>query len=45
VIFPTEVDLQPSAFDEVEIEDKTYKCPVCANFDTYGKAALFYDHD
>ena len=44
VIFPSEVDLQPSALEETEIEDQTYKCPVCAYFDTYGKSDLFYDH-
>ena len=43
VIFPSEFDLQPSALEEAEIEDKTHKCPVCANFDTYGKGDLFYD--
>ena len=43
VIFPSGLDLQPSVLEEEEIEDKTYKCPVCANFDTYGRSDLFYD--
>ena len=30
-------------FDQASIEEKTYKCPVCANFDTYAKSDLFYD--
>jgi len=33
------------AFEGAVIEDRTYKCPVCANFDTYSKADLFYDRD
>jgi hypothetical protein len=30
-------------FEQAVIENKTYKCPVCANFDTYTKSDLFYD--
>jgi len=30
-------------FEQATIEDNTYKCPVCANFDTYTKSDLFYD--
>ena len=30
-------------FDQASIEDKTHKCPVRANFDTYAKSDLFYD--
>ena len=33
------------SFNAAIIEDTTYKCPVCANFDTYVKADLFYDTD
>ena len=44
VVFPSDVKLSPEEFQEADIEDKTYKCPVCANFDTYGKRDLFYDH-
>jgi hypothetical protein len=45
VIFPSEVDLSPADLDQATIEDKTYQCPVCAKFDTYGKTDLFYDQD
>lgn len=45
VLFPSEVRLPPNAFEGAVIEDRTYKCPVCANFDTYSKSDLFYDRD
>ena len=45
VLFPSEVRLPPVAFEGAQIEDRTYKCPVCANFDTYAKSDLFYDND
>ncbi|MGB7860991.1 MAG: hypothetical protein WBM90_10880 [Acidimicrobiia bacterium] len=44
-LFPSAVRLAPNELESAVIEDKTYKCPVCANFDTYGKADLFYDRD
>ena len=43
-MFPSDVKLPPEDFEQAAIDDKTYKCPVCANFDTYGKKDLFYDH-
>ena len=45
VLFPADVLMPLDVFEAATIEDKTYKCPVCANFDTYGKADLFYDAD
>ncbi len=45
MIFLSEVRLPPIAFEGTVIEDRTYKCPVCANFDTYSKSDLFYDRD
>lgn len=45
VIFPSAVDMPTVELDRAEIADQTYKCPVCANFDTYGKEDLFYDRD
>lgn len=45
VLFPTSLRMSPEDFEAATIEDKTYKCPVCANFDTYSKADLFYDKD
>ncbi len=43
VIFPARLDLAPEDYEETAVDDKTYKCPVCANFDTYTKEDLFYD--
>ena len=43
VIFPSSVQMTSADLEEATIEDKTYKCPVCANFDTYEKTDLFYD--
>lgn len=37
--------MPPIAFEGTAIEDETYKCPVCANFDTYSKSDMFYDKD
>jgi len=37
--------MPPKDFEAATIEDETYQCPVCANFDTYGKPDLFYDTD
>jgi hypothetical protein len=45
ILFPSDVKLPPIAFEGAVIEDHTYKCPVCANFDTYSKSDLFYDDD
>ena len=39
------VRLPSIVFEGAVIEDRTYKCPVCANFDTYSKSDLFYDRD
>lgn len=44
VVFPSKVSMEPVDFARAEIEEKTYKCPVCANFDRYGKQELFYDN-
>ncbi len=43
VLFPASVRMPREDFEKATIEDKTYKCPVCANFDTYEKSDLFYD--
>ena len=43
VLFPTPLRMPREEFEQATIEDKTYKCPVCANFDTYTKSDLFYD--
>ena len=40
--FSALLNIAPADFDEVEVEDKTYKCSVCTRFDTYAKADLFY---
>jgi hypothetical protein len=45
VVFPTPVRIPRDGFEKATIEDETYQCPVCANFDTYRKADLFYDTD
>ncbi len=45
VIFPSDLDMASAELDRAEVADRTYKCPVCANFDTYGKEDLFYDRD
>ena len=45
MLFPSEVRLPPIAFEGTQIEDRTYKCPVCANFDTYSKSDMFYDRE
>lgn len=45
VIFPSEVEMASAELDRADTDEKTYKCPVCANFDTYGKEDLFYDLD
>jgi hypothetical protein len=44
-LFPSAIRLPPVAFEGAAIDDRTYKCPVCANFDTYAKSDLFYDRD
>jgi len=43
VLFPTPLRMPREEFEQATIEDNTYKCPVCANFDTYTKSDLFYD--
>ena len=45
ILFPSKVKLPPVAFEGTAIEDREYKCPVCANIDTYSKSDLFYDKD
>ncbi len=35
----------PIALEGTVIEDRPYKCPVCANFDTYSKSDMVYDWD
>ena len=45
MIFPSDVDMPSVDLMRAEIASQTYKCPVCANFDTYGKEDLFYDED
>ena len=43
VLFPSSLRISSPELVAATIEDKHYQCPVCANFDTYGKADLFYD--
>ncbi len=43
MLFPASIRISREDFEQATIEDKTYKCPVCANFDTYKKSDLFYD--
>jgi hypothetical protein len=43
VLFHAAVRTPRAEFPTTVVEDRTYKCPVCANFDTYSKDDLFYN--